>query len=201
MTAVLFPVGHYNGIRPGPDEESEPSHVIRIGWKQHRLDDDAFAAWVLSHGLPGTGKGQWTEADVVEQAELAGLSDAPEHLEKLVTDGLVIRIPDDPAPATWFAQTYRMDVMFVGLGNAPDRLDGYGVGIPGIGVAAILDPDCYELWQWGSVARTLWDSCQVRATVTAEPSWRPDPEAALVEILGDLRFLLAHGCAYLDVAG
>jgi hypothetical protein len=41
----------------------------------------------------------------------------------------------------------------------------------------------------------------VRATVTAPHGQTADPVAALTEILGDLRFLIAHGCAYLDVAG
>jgi hypothetical protein len=65
----------------------------------------------------------------------------------------------------------------------------------------VLDSDCYELWQWGSVAPSLWHSCEVRATVTAGHGEVADPGKAVQEILGDLRFLVAHGCAYLDVVG
>jgi hypothetical protein len=57
-----------------------------------------------------------------------------------------------------------MDVMYVGLGNAPDRLDG---------------------------ARD-------------RPSGSGDLRGAgrgVPQILGELRFLVAHGCAYLDTAG
>ncbi|MEU4603380.1 hypothetical protein AB0F43_10410 [Kribbella sp. NPDC023972] len=190
MSATVFPIGHYGGAREGVQ-------AVRVGWSQHRLDEDAFGVWVMAHGLPDVGKGHWTVDDVVRQCEGAGIADAVKHLEALADAGLVA-VVDDP---TNFARSHRMDVLFVGLGNAPERLEGHAVGIPGLGTAAVLDPDCYELWQWGSVAPTLWHSCEVRATVTAAHGQAPDPMAALTEILGDLRFLISHGCAYLDVAG
>jgi hypothetical protein len=190
MTSHVFPIGQYNGFR-------EPDQVVRVGWSQHRLEPDAFAVWVLAHGLPEVGKGVWSVADVVAQGKQAGVEEPGAYVERLADAGLIAVVED----GRQFAQRHRMDVMFVGLGNTPDRLEGHAVGIPGLGAAAVLDPDCYELWQWGSVAPTLWHSCEVRATVAAEPSARPDPEAALREILGDLRFLVARGCASLDVAG
>lgn len=191
----MFPVGHYGGVR---DDQTQ---VIRVGWKQHRIDEKAFGVWVMAHGLPEVGKGQWTVQDVVEQSEKAGVEDAASQVGALADLGLLAVVADNPIMATRFAQGHRMDVLFVGLGNAPDRLDGHAVGIPGLGTAAVLDPDCYELWQWGSVAPTVWHSCEVRATVTAKLGQEASPVDALAEILGDLRFLIAHGCAYLDVAG
>jgi hypothetical protein len=194
MSATVFPVGHYGGVR-------EKDRVVRVGWGQHRIDANAFAVWVMAHGLPDVGKGAWTVDDVIEQSrQQAGVEDAANYVEQLADAGLLAMVGDDQAAAQ-FAQRHRLDVLFVGLGNAPDRLDGHAIGIPGLGTAAILDPDCYELWQWGSVAPTLWHSCEVRATVTAELEQQADPAAALAEILGDLRFLMAHGCAYLDIAG
>ncbi|MGW1341472.1 hypothetical protein ACWCOV_10500 [Kribbella sp. NPDC002412] len=190
MSATVFPVGHYGGVRG--DEQ-----VVRVGWSQHRIGADAFGVWVLTHGLPEVGKGQWTVDDVIGQAERTGIADGAKQLERLADAGLVAVIDD----AANFAKAHRMDVLFVGLGNTPERLDGHAVGIPGLGTAAVLDSDCYELWQWGSVAPSLWHSCEVRATVTAGHGEVADPGKALPEILGDLRFLIAHGCAHLDVAG
>jgi hypothetical protein len=187
---MIFPIGHYFGIR-------DDAQVVRVGWSQHRLGPDEFAIWVLAHGVPEVGKGAWTIDDVVVHGKQAGIEEPAAYVERLADAGLVAVVTDGRS----FAQRHRMDVMFVGLGNAPDRLAGHAVGIPGLGTAAILDPDCYELWEWGAVAPTLWHSCEVRATVVAEPPARPDPDAALAEILGDLRFLVAHGCAYLDVVG
>jgi hypothetical protein len=194
MTASVFPVGHYIGAR-------DAEQAVRVGWSRHRLDADAFAVWVLAHGVPEVGKGNWTVADVVAHCADVGVEAPGKHLEQLAGSGLIAVVDDDPASAAQFAHRHRMDVLFVGLGNAPEQLEGHAVGVPGLGTAAVLDPECYELWQWGSVAPTLWHSCEVRATVVAEPAARPDPDAALTEILGDLRFLLAHGCAYLDVVG
>jgi hypothetical protein len=194
MTTV-FPVGHYGGVRP--DDE----HVIRVGWSQHRVDAGAFAVWVLAHGVPEVGKGDWTVEDVVARSADVGVEDPARHIERLADAGLLAVVEDSPLMAARFAQRHRLDVLFVGLGNAPDQLEGHAVGVPGLGTAAVLDPDCYELWQWGSVAPTLWHSCEVRATVTAELGRQADPVDAIGEILGDLRFLVAHGCAYLDVAG
>jgi hypothetical protein len=194
----VFPIGHYGGVRT--TEDGGQVHVVRVGWHQHRLSEDAFGVWVLSHGVTETGKGHWTVDDVAGQAEEAGLTDARAQLEDLAAKGIVAGVPDNPVHATQFVRSHRMDVLFVGLGNTPDRPDGHAIGIPGLGTAAILDPDCYELWQWGSVAPTLWHSCEVRATVTAELGQTLEPVDVLGEILGDLRYLIAHGCAYLDVA-
>ncbi|MEV6283170.1 hypothetical protein [Kribbella sp. NPDC051770] len=177
---MVFPVGHYTGLRASDDGLL---HTIRAGWQQHRVEEDAFATWVLAHGLRETGKEKWTDADVLGQAEQAGIPGAAGHLQQLAELGLVASADD----VEQFARRHRLGVLFVGLGNSPERLDEYAVGLPGLGTAARLDTSCYELWQWGSIAPTLWDICQV---VTAEPG----------DVLGDLRFLLANGCAYLDVA-
>lgn len=195
MSTTVFPVGHYGGIR------DDGTQVIRVGWKQHRIGADAFGVWVMTHGMPEIGKRAWTVDDVVKQCESVGIPDPAEQLEELGDAGLVAKVTDNPVAATQFVRSHRMDVLFVGLGNTPGRLDGHAIGIPGLGTVAVLDPDCYELWQWGSVAPTLWHSCEVRATVTAQFGQTAEPAQALPEILGDLRFLIAHGCAYLDVVG
>ncbi|MEU0091532.1 hypothetical protein [Kribbella sp. NPDC006257] len=196
MSGTVFPIGHYGGTRAGADGESV--HAVRVGWQQYRLSEDAFTVWVLAHGTPEIGKGRLTVEDILLQA--AEIPDAGTQLEELVTQGALTVVTDRPDEATAFAKQHRLDVLFVGLGNAPDRPDGHAVGVPGLGAAAVLDPDCYELWQWGSVAPTLWHSCEVRAAVTSDLGREQGPLDALGEILGDLRYLLAHGCAYLDLA-
>ncbi|GAB3938226.1 hypothetical protein GCM10029976_052410 [Kribbella albertanoniae] len=196
MTASVFPVGHYGGVRA--NDAGPAVHVVRTGWQQHRLSEEQLGLWMVAHGVTETGKGPWTVADVIARA---GVADAGSHIETMQAAGLLAIVEDDPIAASEFARGHRLDVQYVGLGNALDRLDGYAVGIPGVGTAAVLDPDCYELWQWGSVAPTLWHSVEVRATVTSHWEQDNDPFHSLAEILGDLRFLIAHGCAYLDVAG
>jgi hypothetical protein len=195
MTPSIFPVGHYNGVRP--DESGEPAYTVRVGWQQRRLTEDAFATWVLGHGTADIGKQPWTETDLLAAAADAGITDALDHLKELTSLGLLIAVPDR---SDEFAKAHRLDVQYVGLGNSPDNPEQYAVGLPGIGAAAILDASTYELWQWGSLAPTLWDCCQVRASVTSGRDQPIGPDDVVDELLGDLRFLLVHGCAYVDVA-
>lgn len=224
MTTSVFPVGHYGGPRAAAEEV----HVVRVGWQQHQLGPDAFGVWVLSHGLSETGKSAWTSDDIVDRAQQAGLAKAETHLDDLLARGVLAAVPDyrlpdgsvpdglvpdgptepDSATATTapggatavdFARRHRMETLFVGLGNSPDRPDLHAVGVPGIGTAALLDPDSYELWQWGSLAPTLWHGCEVRSSVSDRLGEPLHPLEALHQVLGDLRLLVAHGCAYLDV--
>jgi hypothetical protein len=111
MSATVFPVGHYGGLR-------ESEQVVRVGWSQHRIDEDAFGVWVLAHGLPEVGKGPWTVDDVLEQSARAGLENAAAHVTRLADAGLLSMV-SNPIDATQFARTHRMDVLFVGLGNSP----------------------------------------------------------------------------------
>ncbi|MFF1817252.1 hypothetical protein ACFVWG_08140 [Kribbella sp. NPDC058245] len=189
---TLFPVGHYLGVR---SEEGRPVHTVRIGWRQHRLSEDAFATWVLAHGLPANGRAAWTRAELVDQAEQVEISTPADHLQALTSDGLVAAVDDAEA----FARHHRMGVFFVGLGNTPEELGQFAIGLPGLGPAATLDPDSYELWQWGSIAPSLWHSCELRASVTSRDDQSVSPQDAVTEILADLRILISHGCAYLDV--
>jgi hypothetical protein len=196
MTASVFPVGHYGGPRAARAEV----HVVRVGWKQHQLDEDAFGVWVLSHGVGEIGKDSWTRDDVIALAEQAGLAEPQRQLDVLLDRGVLAAVPDGP-DAEEFARCHRMDALFVGLGNSPDEPDLHAVGVPGIGTAALLDPDCYELWQWGSLAPTVWHNCEVRSSVSGRLGKPLQPTEALTQILGDLRFLIIHGCVYLDVVG
>jgi hypothetical protein len=194
MTATVFPVGHYTGLRP--DDSGHPVHTVRIGWKQHRLTEDVFGTWIFGHGTSEAGN-SWTEHDLLGAATDAGIGDPAACAAELARLGLLVSIPERSEE---FARTHRIDIQFVGLGNSPDNPDRYGVGLPGLGTAAMLDPGCYELWQWGSIAPTLWHSCQVRASVTSRHDRQVEPADALAGVLADLRFLVVHGCAYVDVA-
>ena len=190
--ATVFPVGFYTGVR---SEDGRPVHTIRIGYRQHRLTEDAFAIWVLAHGLPANGRAAWTEEDLTRQAEQVELAVPTEHLRALRADGLVVTVDDAEA----FTRNHRMGVYYVGLGNTPEAPARFAIGLPGLGTAATLDLDSYELWQWGSIAPSLWHCCELRSAVTARDDLPAAPRAAIAEILGDLRILLAGGCAYLDV--
>jgi hypothetical protein len=196
MPASVFPIGHYTGLRA--DDGGRPVHAVRIGWQQHRLTENAFATWVLAHGTAESGKSPWTEQDLLAAAsQEGGITDAADRLAELIGLGLLAVVPER---SDEFAKAHRMDVQFVGLGNSPENSELHAVGLPGLGAAALLDQGSYELWQWASLAPTLWHSCQVRASVSAKLDQDVEPIDVLAEVLADLRHLIVHGCAYLDVA-
>lgn len=193
MTATIFPVGHYTGLRT--DDDGRSVHTVRTGSRHHRLTEEMFGTWVLAHGLPGGGRSAWTEDDVRRRAEEVQIPDVAGQLAALTAIDLVAAVDDEVR----FARTHRMEVYFVGFGNSPEDLDQFAVGVPGLGTAAILDSASYQLWQWGSVAPTLWHSCELRAASTSRSGRAVSAHDVTAEVLGDLRVLVAGGCAYLDV--
>ena len=195
-TATVFPVGHYGGAGPGA------AHLVRVGRHLRPLTDDEFGIWMLAHGLADVGKGNWSREDVLERARDAELAEAETGLERLIGSGLLAVVPTERVDdVTSFATAYRLCTLLVGLGAAPDQPELHAIGVPGVGTAALLDAGTYRLWQWGGVAPTLWRHCQDRIrSGDARPDALVDPAKVLGDVLGELRVLLAHGCAYLDTA-
>lgn len=198
---TVFPVGHYAGT--APDSE----HLVRVGREMERLTDDEFGIWMLAHGLAEVGKGSWTRTDILDRARDAEIA-APENcFDRLLDRSLLAAVPvvsaQDPVDdAVAFATAYRLGTLLVGLGAAPDVPDRHAIGVPGVGTAALLDAETYRLWQWGGIAPTLWRHCQDRIRSAGEGldalSALVDPAKVLGDVLGELRVLLVHGCAYLD---
>lgn len=194
---LVFPVGHYAGERPGGQ------HLVRLGWSPERLTTDEFGVWVLAHGSSRAGKSDWTVDDVrtlAEGAEVGGPADA---VESLLKRGLLVAVPAEPAaaPATLaFLRSHRMGSLLTGLGDTAENAGTYGVGVPGTAALAWLDRDAYELWQWGQLPPSLWHTCAARANVSTQLGEPLEATQAVGGVLADLRLLLAHSCAYLDVA-
>jgi hypothetical protein len=186
---IVFPIGHYAGQRGD-------THVVRVGWRPETLTADEFVVWVLAHGSGRAGKADWTVRDVL------ALADRPDVVDSLRARGLLAAVPAEPtgAPATLeFTRRHRMGSLLTGLGDTAANPGLYGVGVPGLATVAWLDAGSYELWQWGPLAPALWHVCEVRAKVLTELDEPLEPAQAIGPLLADLRLLLSHGCAYLDV--
>ncbi|MGQ0840909.1 hypothetical protein [Actinokineospora sp.] len=190
---LVFPVGHYLGER-----HPEATHIVRVGRERHELTADEFGVWVLAHGSGEVGRGAWTTEDLLALAGPAALAGAAATVDRLAAAGTLVLVR--PSDAVAFAETYRMDSLLVGLGNSAADPDHYAVGIPGVAPVALLDASAYELWQWGHLAPTLWQTCEVRAKVSMELGEPVRDTEVLADLLGDLRVLLVSSCAYLDVA-
>lgn len=185
---IVFPVGHYLG-----EHHPEGKHLVRIGMRHHELTADQFGVWVLGHGADRPEP--WTVQEIVELAEASGVPDVLAHIEDLTSRGLLTEVP--PSSRT-FAESHRLAPLLVGLGNTEEDPDHYALGFPALDQpVAVVPVGSYELWQWGHIAPSLWHTCEIRAKVAADLS---QPEGDVLEgVLADLRPLLVHGCAYLDV--
>lgn len=168
--STLFPIGHYTGVRPSG------GHAVRVGRGHVSLTEAEFGLWILAHAEID---------DVATPAAEAGVS---ADVDRLAAAGVLAVVRPETVPD--FVAAYRLSPLMVGIGEHDGR---YRVGL---GAAAVdLDAPGYELWQWGHLVPSLQHAAEVRARVTG----RPVPEV-LDGVLRDLRVLLAHSCAYLDLA-
>jgi hypothetical protein len=175
----VYPVGHYMGER-----HPEGLHYVRIGLAHQTMTADEFGVWVLAH----QDSPQWSIKDVLELAASAELPNAPAAAERLLSVGLLAEVTEA------FTREYRLHPLLVGLGNSPERPDEYAVGLPGQD-PLVLKASAYELWQWSTLAPTLWHTCEIRAKVSST-----SPVDEVPGVLADLRPILANSCGYLDTA-
>jgi hypothetical protein len=179
---TVFPVGHGAGAYL-PEEQQDPApYVVRVGRIPEQLTESEFGAWVLAH----------------DQATAAGLVAAgfARELEELRRREILVEVADDPVS---FARKYRLTPLFLGLGNRPDDREHFDIGVPGLDPLATVDSAAFELWQWGSVAPSLWAHCEVLATMREQESGDPaTPDEQLGLVLGALPALLAGFVAYLE---
>ncbi|TDO57322.1 hypothetical protein EV651_11146 [Kribbella sp. VKM Ac-2571] len=176
MTAV-FPVGH----RAGP-------HVVRVGRTAEHLSESEFGVWTLAHRSS-------TATELVTECLEAEIDDAEHHFDKLLDRGVLTRA-DEPIQ---FAQRHRLLPLFVGLGNRPDDLERFAIGVPGLEPLATVSTATYELWQWGWVAPSLWAHCEVLATIREQTAGEPGtPGAQLDLVLDGLSALLSKFVAVLE---
>ncbi|TCC29660.1 hypothetical protein [Kribbella speibonae] len=173
MTTV-FPVGQGAGL------ESE-HHVIRVGRTAERLSESEYDVWSLAH--------HWTTVpELVAECTAADIEDAEQHVNALVSRGVLVLVDDE------FAHQYRLLPMFAGLGNSPDDLERFAIGVPGLEPLATVNSTTYELWQWGWVAPSLWAHCEVLATI-GEPG---TPGTQLAGVLDGVAELLSDFVAVLE---
>ncbi|TDD61786.1 hypothetical protein E1263_06225 [Kribbella antibiotica] len=197
MSAVMFPVGHYNGVLPSAI--GAPNHVVRVGMAHHRLTAAEFTAWMLAHGLGDAAGEPWTSRQIVRQGNELGLDDIAEDLTELAGRGLVVPIDAADPDIADLAGSYQLHGLMIGLGDTAERPGHHRIGLPETGTVAVLDPDSYELWRWARTTPSLWASCTLRAALTSTTDRVDDPITAVGGVLRDVRNLVAQGCGYLDV--
>lgn len=180
-STAVFPIGH--GAGPLVHADQPAHHVVRIGRTAEQLTEGEFGLWVLAHRGPRTA------------AELVDAGHSEQEVDGLVRRGVLASVADPTA----FAESYRLVPLFLGLGNSPDELEQFAIGVPGLEPLARVGPAAFELWQWGWVAPSLWAHCEVLATIgEQEAGQQGRPEAHVGFVLELLPALLSGFVAFLD---
>lgn len=202
----VFPLGHYLGPFHPHRDAPVAYHRIRVGEEAVRLfSEDELAAWLLAHGLPGTVADQpWTREAMAVAAREQGGDDRATALSgavtELLTEGVLIEVPDGSRAAREFATSYRFCPLLVGLGVDPRQPDQVVIGLTGNPIVTI-DQLGYEVWLWSPAQANLWELSRSFAEVGDRLAGTATlPEDMLAQVLRRVHRLLAHGAGYLDVA-
>jgi hypothetical protein len=203
---LIFPIGHYLGADARPGASPPDGRIVRIGWDVYRLDDDEqLGVWALAHGVPTGGDASpWTRATTEGAARAAGIADAARILDDLLGKDLLVEVAPGTAEAVELAQVCRIRSLLLGLGNTPDDLLRYGIGLTPTQPAVRVAPFAYELWKWGHACDSLWHAVQIMARAGrdagSDDEQDTDPELVLTRCLTALQTLVGHGAGYLDEA-
>ncbi len=199
---LVFPVGHYCGsTAAGADQRH---HEVRRGPEIVALADDMFTVWGLAHSTPDAPQDEpWTWDSIVRQAQRAGVADAADVLDDLVTEGLCVRVRSGAPQAKDFATSYQVHPTMLGLGNSAEHPELYEIGFLGAPLLQV-SRGVFEVWRWAPAVRTLWEVCELYGEMERQHGVTdPDsinPEYVLTGFLDTLHGMLSAGAAYLDVA-
>ncbi|SRR6266508_762326 len=200
---LVFPLGHYMGAFH-PDVGAPLKYrKIRIGVEVEQLPgEELFGVWALAHGLPDrVGRVPWTRDSVTAVASEMGISKVDEQLDQLIAQRLLVEVAPGTPQAAEFARGHRIQPLMMGLGNTPEDPLTFSLGFVGSPPAVKINSFLYELWQWGRVTRSLWQTAEMFAQVEqqlAQQDRRATPEEIVDQMLQQVHILLAHNAAYLD---
>jgi hypothetical protein len=203
---LIFPVGHYCGSQY-PKAGGPPKYrSLRIGrlWINLKTED-AFAVWAAAHRPTDVADEPWTRARVLDVARNRLGADEPEQaMEGFFETGVLVEVTPGTPDAVDFAKHHRVLPLMVSLGNTPEDLDAYGVGLFGL-PPVITVPRLVEFFlRWSPYAQNLWEVCREYAAAktkngVTDPAER-DPKTALDTFLRSLHTLLGPNAACIDEA-
>lgn len=193
---------------PFHPRRNEPAkhHIVRVARDTPKLPDEAHVnIWALAHGLPARlDTVRWTRQTIIDTAEDAGMVDAAGILDNLAGLGLIAEVGPGTEQVREFAESYRLQSLLIGLGNAPDDPFLDGIGLVGLPPVVKVRARVFEIWQWAHLWPSIWAACQGLAWVAGQAEAATpedaDPETLLDVMLSAIRTLISRNAVYLDMA-
>jgi hypothetical protein len=139
-------------------------------------------------------------------AERAGVAEPAPLFDGLAKDGLLVRTRTSGPDAREFARRHQVRPLALGLGNSPDSLGGFQIGMPNA-PRATVGYDVYHMWLFAHQAENLWSAITTIAAEAVaanrdedEDGVRliEDPEALLTGFLNAMPVLVSTSCVYID---
>lgn len=200
--SLMFPVGHCIGAYYDLPASDEHFVQVRVGPDVHRLNDERFALWGLTHGTPDRDIEQpWGREAILAAADRAGYAQAEQVLDSLIADHLIAETTPETDEVVEFARRHRLVPLMLGLGNTAEEPWIYSVGLIGMPIVQ-MSAMAYDLYEWAHKDANLWVACEGAAAtavrVGIEDQLARDPLAMMNALLGTLHFLLGPNAVYLD---
>lgn len=208
---IVVPVGHFAGpMFTSPDAKAPESFEVRFRDGVFSLSAREYAVWAVTHGNPEiVGQVPSTRAVVEYNARQAGVEEPGPLFDSLINDGLLVEVAPEGESAREFARRHNILPLALGLGNTPQQLGGFQIGMPNA-PRATVGYDAYHMWLFTHRALTLWDAVSSIASEAAESNAEEpaegedsimlidDPDVLLTGLLRALPVLISTSCVVID---
>ncbi|MBB6039624.1 hypothetical protein [Phytomonospora endophytica] len=205
---LVLPVGHFAGpMFTRPEAEAPESFEVRFRDGVFSLSAAEYAVWAVAHGDPeSVGASPTTRAMVEDAASRAGVREPAPLFDGLAKDGLLVRTRTSGPDAEEFARRHQIRPLALGLGNTPQSLGGFQIGMPNA-PRATVGYDVYHMWLFAHQAENLWGAISTIAAEAAAANLEEgdegvrlieDPETLLTGFLNAMPVLVSTSCVYID---
>lgn len=168
---VIVPIGQPLGSLY-LDDDPIPDFRIRLGDQFFGLPPHQALMWETAHVTAAgrtTGHTRPELVALMSETFQRPTEDIEAAIESMLDFEVLVELPMTPDAMVEFAHDYRMMALLHGIGNAPDRLDGFGFGLgaDGFSIAGLLDS---EIISHAAAFGSLYDVCDYFAgVVVAQP--------------------------------
>lgn len=181
---VGFPMGP--AFMEGTDETSTTCG-IRRGEQLEEVSLHEYRLWGLAFdALP--------RSELIVRSQTAGVADAAEALDELLSRGLLVEFSDQPGDNRDLLRRFRLLPSGLGFGNTADQPDEFEIGFPGTGKLTAVDFRVYGVWGLSTRPQSIADACLTLAELAELPA-----RSVMDQVAFNLPGLVARGLTYLDV--
>lgn len=194
--SVLIPIGYYCGpffLDPARDPEY---WQVRIGRATYELPNmNALNMWFLARGVPSGSEVEHSRKAVLAAAADSGMREPDYVLDRLIEARLIVEVGSSDWPLERFAESFTVQPLMVAVGNTPERMDQYTLGLDQEHLYAGLTAEQYDAWVFTQLSRSIRHAAE--ENVGSQDAVRG--RAEILRLTRTVADLVAYSTAYIDV--